>query len=148
MRGEETMADLGYALGRIAMSIVFVFFGYLQATNIAGYVKNAGIVKFVADTGNVFPPTAVAWTVAGVDLVGGLMVLFGLKTRFAAAVLFVFVALTIWYAHPFWTMTGAARGANQAHALKNLAIMGALLLLMVHGSGRYSIDGMRGGRGG
>lgn len=58
--------------------------------------------------------------------------------------LIVFVALTIWYAHPFWTMAGAARAANQAHALKNLAIMGALLLLMVCGSGRYSVDGMRG----
>ena len=138
------MADFGYALGRVAASIVFVFFGYLQVTNIGPYVKSAGIVKFVADTGGVVPPTAVAWTVAAIDVVAGLLVLLGFKTRFAAAVLFVFVALTIWYAHPFWSMTGAARGANQAHALKNLAIMGALLLLMAHGSGRYSIDGMRG----
>lgn len=138
------MTDLGYALGRVAVSIVFVFFDYLQVTNIGAYVKNAGIVKFAADTGNVVPPTALAWTVAGIDLIGGLLVLLGFKTRFAAAVLFVFVALTIWYAHPFWSMAGAARGANQAHALKNFAIMGAMLLLMAHGSGRYSIDGMRG----
>src|SRR6476661_7593560 len=103
------MAELGYALGRVAVSIVFIFFGYLQVTNIGAYAKNAGVLKFAADTGNVVPPTALAWTVAGIDLVGGLLVLFGLKTRFAAAVLFVFVGLTVWYAHPFWTMADAAR---------------------------------------
>jgi len=101
-------------------------------------------VKFVADTGNVVSPTVAAWTVAAIDLIGGLLVLIGFKTRWAALVLLVFVALTVWFAHPFWTMEGAARAANQAHALKNLAIMGALLLLAVHGSGRYSVDGMRG----
>jgi uncharacterized membrane protein YphA (DoxX/SURF4 family) len=36
-------------------------------------------------------------------------------------------------------MDGAARAANQAHALKNLAIMGALLMIAAHGPGRYSI---------
>lgn len=141
------MSDIGYALGRIAVVVVFVFFGYLQATSIGNYVKSPAVVKFVADTGHVLSPTVVAWMLAAVDLVGGLLVLIGFKTRWVALVLFVFVALTIWYAHPFWTMEGAARGANQAHALKNLAIMGALLLLMVGGSGRYSVDGMRGKAG-
>ena len=35
--------------------------------------------------------------------------------------------------------------AQQTQALKNLAIMGGLLLLMAQGSGPYSVDG-RGGR--
>ena len=93
-----------------------------------------------------------AMVALGASIGVGVLALLGLvmlrrrsaPTRWLAATMFVFVALTVWYAHPFWTMTGAPRGANQAHALKNLAIMGALLLLMVGRSGRYSIDGMRG----
>jgi putative oxidoreductase len=138
------MPDVAYALGRVFVSIVFVFFGYLQVTNIAGYAKNAAVLKFVADTGKVVPAVAVAWAVAAIDLICGLLILIGFKTRWAALVLFVFVALTIWFAHAFWTMEGAARSGNQAHALKNLALMGALLMLMARGSGRYSVDGMRG----
>ena len=138
------MSDVAHVLGRIAVSVVFIVFGYIQVTNIGNYLTNAAVVKFVADTGNVVSPTVAAWTVAAIDLIGGLLVLIGFKTRWAALVLLVFVALTVWFAHPFWTMEGAARAANQAHALKNLAIMGALLLLAVHGSGRYSVDGMRG----
>jgi putative oxidoreductase len=77
--------------------------------------------------------------VACIDLIGGLMILVGFQARWAALLLFVFTAMTIYFAHPFWAMQGAARAANQAHALKNLAIMGALLMIAAHGPGRYSI---------
>jgi putative oxidoreductase len=38
-------------------------------------------------------------------------------------------------------MEGALRGANQANFYKNIAIMGAFLLLAITGGGRYSLDG-------
>jgi len=41
-------------------------------------------------------------------------------------VLIAFIALTIVFAHNFWTMEGAARPANQAHFYKNLGLIGAL----------------------
>ena len=47
---------------------------------------------------------------------------------------------TIFFVHYFWAMEGAPRAANQVQALKNLAIMGGLLLLMSQGAGRYSVD--------
>jgi putative oxidoreductase len=55
-------------------------------------------------------------------------------------VLSIFVALTLIFAHAFWTMEGPARAANQAHFYKNLAVIGGLLLLAILGSGRYSLD--------
>jgi putative oxidoreductase len=137
------MSDVAYALGRIAVTVVFIVFGYIQVMNIGNYVTNAAVVKFAAETGNVLSPTVVAWMVALVDLIGGLLLLIGFKTRWAALVLIVFVASTIWFAHPFWTMEGTARAGNQAHALKNLAIIGALLVFAAYGGGRYSVDGMR-----
>jgi hypothetical protein len=44
------------------------------------------------------------------------------------------------FAHNFWDMQGAARGANMAHFYKNLGIMGGFLLLALQGAGRYSAD--------
>ena len=107
--------------------------------NIAPYVTSPAVVKFVSVTGHVVSPTVVAYTVAAIDLIGGLMILVGFQSRWTALVLLVFVGLTIYFAHPFWSMDGAARAANQAHALKNLAIMGALLMIAAHGPGRFSV---------
>ncbi len=135
------MWEIVYALGRIAVPIVFIVFGIIQFTSITTYFTSPAILKFVAVTGNVLSPNVVAYAVACIDLIGGLMVLIGLKTRWAALVLVVFTGLTIFLAHPFWTMEGAARAANQAHALKNLSIMGALLMIAAHGAGRFSVDG-------
>lgn len=134
------MGDVAYALGRIAVPIVFVVFGTIQFINISTYFTNPAIVKFVAMTGNVVPPPVIAYLVAATCLIGGLLVLIGFMTRWAALALCVFTALTIMLAHNFWDMEGAARAANQAHALKNLAIMGALLMIAATGAGRYSLD--------
>jgi uncharacterized membrane protein YphA (DoxX/SURF4 family) len=59
----------------------------------------------------------------------GLLVAFGILTRTAAVVLLVFVAVQTFYAYDFWNMTGPERNTNLIIALKNLSIMGALLML-------------------
>jgi putative oxidoreductase len=63
------------------------------------------------------------------------MILLGFKTRWAAAALFLFTAGTIFISHKFWI-----DASQQTQALKNLAIMGGYLLLVVNGGGRLSID--------
>ena len=133
------MWEVVYAVGRILVPIVFIVFGAIQFMNITPYLTDPAVVKFVGITGRMVSPRTVAYAVAAVDLIGGLMILVGFQARWAALLLFVFTAMTIYFAHPFWTMDGAARAANQAHALKNLAIMGALLMIAAHGPGRYSI---------
>jgi putative oxidoreductase len=134
------MSDSAHLLARVLTSIVFIVFGYLQFTNIGAYVSNPAVVKFVGTIGGVIPPVVIAYLVAAIDLFGGLLVLVGYKTRIAAVVLIIFVILTIFFAHPFWTFEGAPRAANQVQFYKNLVIIGALLMLFVHGPGRYSLD--------
>jgi len=134
------MWEVIYALGRIAVPIVFIVFGVIQFMNIGNYIANPAVVQVSTLTGGVLSPTVIAYLVAAIDLVGGLLVLIGFMTRWAAVVLFVFVGLTIFFVHHFWDMEGAARALNQAHALKNLAIMGALLMLAAMGPGRWSVD--------
>lgn len=83
----------------------------------ASYTANPAVLKFVAVTGHIFPPVAIAYAVAAIDLFGGLLLLLGFQMRWGVWVLFVFVVLTLFFAHPFWTTEGAAQAANQAHFL-------------------------------
>ena len=135
------MSDVLYALGRVALTVVFITFGVIQFMNIGTYIANPAVVQVSTLTNGILSPTVIAYAVATIDLVGGALVLIGFMTRFAAVVLFVFVGLTIYFVHHFWDMEGAARAANMGNALKNLAMMGALLMLTVTGPGRLSIDG-------
>jgi putative oxidoreductase len=137
--GELIMPDYPQVIGRVLLSVVFMVFGYLQFTNIGNYIANPAVVKAAATSG-ILSPTVIAYLVAAIDLFGGLLILVGYQTRWAAVVLIAFIVLTFIFAHNFWTMEGAARAANQAHFYKNLSLIGGLLLLIAAGPGRYSLD--------
>ena len=87
-----------------------------------------------------YSSTWLGYLIAAIELLGGLAILIGVKTRWVAALLVLWLIIVTAVGHPFWTMEGAARGINQANFYKNLAIMGAYLLLAVTGAGRYSFD--------
>ncbi|MGC2823147.1 MAG: DoxX family protein [Pseudolabrys sp.] len=134
------MSDSVHLVARALTSVVFIVFGFLQFTNIDAYTANPAIVRFASLTGGVIAPVVVAYLVAAIDLFGGLLMLVGYQTRWAAIILIVFVVLTLIFAHPYWTFDGPSRAANQVQFYKNLAIIGALLFLIVLGPGRYSLD--------
>lgn len=86
------MSDSAQLLSRILMSIVFIVFGYLQFTNIAGYAANPSVLKVVALTGGILSPTVFAYLVAAIDLFGGILILVGFQTRWAALASLSFVS--------------------------------------------------------
>lgn len=134
------MPDYVQAIGRVLISAVFIVFGYIQFTHIGTYIANPAVIKVAAMTGGILSPTVIAYLVAAIDLFGGILILVGYQTRWAAIVLIVFVVLTLLLVHTFWTMEGPARAANQAHFYKNLGLIGGLLFLITLGSGRCSLD--------
>ena len=71
-----------------------------------------------------------------VEIVFALFILFNVGTRFSAFVLFVFVAVVTFYMHDFWNLAGDARIANLMMAMKNLSMMGGLLMLIAVGDWR------------
>jgi uncharacterized membrane protein YphA (DoxX/SURF4 family) len=74
------------------------------------------------------------------EVVGGLSVLTGYKARFGAALRFLFLVPTTVIFH------NVLVDPSQKNAfLKNAAILGALLLVMVQGSGPMSVDKPREG---
>jgi putative oxidoreductase len=134
------MPDYVQAIGRILISAVFIVFGFIQFTNIGNYIAHPAIVKVAAMTGGILTPMVIAYLVAAINLIGGILILAGYQTRWAAIVLIAFVVLTLVLVHTFWTMDGPARAANQAHFYKNLAHIAGLLFLINLGPGRCSLE--------
>jgi putative oxidoreductase len=134
------MGDIALSIGRVAIPIVFIVSGVAKFLNVSGIANHPGVTNFMNAFGEITSRTSLGYIIATIEVVGGISVLIGFKTRWGAIALLLFTACTIIFAHNFWTMEGAARAANQVQALKNLAIMGGLLVFAVVGSGRYSMD--------
>lgn len=75
-----------------------------------------------------------------VEIVGGLILVFGYRTRFGALILALFLIPTTIIFHNFWDLTGAEQSAQQTMFFKNVAIFGGLLYVLCHGAGVFSID--------
>jgi len=135
------MPDIVILLSRILMSAVFIVYGSLKFMDVTTIINNAGTKRFMdLVASGAAAPTWLGYLIAAIELFGGLAILIGVKTRWVAALFVLWLIIVTAVGHPFWTMEGAARGMNQANFYKNLAIMGAYLLLAVTGAGRYSFD--------
>jgi putative oxidoreductase len=149
--GEEiTTMNVSYTLGRILLSLLFIVSGIEKVRNVGNIAKMLEnskvpipdqILPYLVYVGNPPKYEALGYLVAGVELVGGLMVLVGLWARWGAMMLAIFTALTIVLVHNFWTFTDAqAFNAHMNDALKNLSIIGGLLLVFAVGSGPGAMD--------
>ncbi|MGB7336026.1 MAG: DoxX family protein [Salaquimonas sp.] len=124
--------NLTLLIGRILLAFIFIMagaskFGAIAGT--AGYIASKGLPA----------ATLLAWAAAVFELVAGLMILVGFKTRLAAyaLALFCLVAGLIFHFDP-------AVQAEMINFMKNLAIAGGFLALSVSGPGAYSLDARRG----
>jgi putative oxidoreductase len=70
------------------------------------------------------------------DVVAGLALATGHFSRPAAAVLAANLVPTTFAGHPFWTLPEPERTQHQTHFLKNLGLLGGLLLAAVDTEGR------------
>jgi putative oxidoreductase len=76
---------------------------------------------------------------AAADVTAGLLLASGKLTRPAAAVLAAGLVPTTLAGHPFWTMPQPERGVHQTNFLKNLGLLGGLLLAAADTEGKPSI---------
>lgn len=119
--------------GRALLSAIFVLSG---ANKLLEWSKTA---DGMAAEGMVAVPVLLAGAVA-VELFAGIAVLVGCYARPAALALAAFLAPTTLIFHDFWTYSGEARMNQMPHFMKNLTIMGGLLVLAAYGAGRFSFD--------
>jgi len=126
--------DITSLAGRILMSVIFLISGFFK---VGGYAQMVGYATAVH-----LPMPGVAIAVAAaVELGCGLAILAGFKTRFAAWLLFLYLLPVTYVFHNFWAVQGQEQQMQMVNFLKNVAIMGGLLVLSVNGAGAYSADG-------
>src|ERR1041384_7121795 len=101
------MSDISNLIGRILLSAVFIVYGYLAISNVNAWLNfNQAALKRFFDMvgGGVAPPTWFGYLIAAIQLVGGLAVLIGFKTRWVAYAFVVYLVLVVFFAHNFWDM--------------------------------------------
>jgi putative oxidoreductase len=129
----RTQSDALALVGRILLGLIFVLSGFQK---LMGF---SGLIATLAGKGLPLPEVLAVLTVA-IELGGGLLVVVGFKARWAAFLLFLFIIPVSLTFHNFWTMEGAAAAMNKIQFMKNVSIMGGMLLAAAFGPGRYSID--------
>lgn len=118
----KTYSDL---LGRLLLAAIFITAGYGK---IGGYAATQGYMEAMGISGTLLPLVIFA------ELGGGLAILLGLLTRYAALGLAVFSVASAVIFH------SSADQVQQIMFMKNLAIAGGLLILVANGPGRLSLD--------
>jgi putative oxidoreductase len=121
-------------IGRLLLAAIFLFSG------VGKILAPAATIGYIDAMGLPLAPAGLALAIA-VELVGGLMLAFGIKTRLAALGLALFSIVTGLVFHH------AIGDQNQMiHLLKNLAMAGGLLQVAAFGAGAYSVDNRPAGR--
>ena len=122
--------------GRILLSLMFVLAGY---SKIAGF---AGTVGYMESKGIPAAQVLAALTIL-LEIGGGLALMFGFMTRWAALALAAFTVVASLIFHNFWAVPEAQRMVQNLMFMKNLSVVGGLLVLAAVGPGGWSLDARR-----
>ena len=116
-------------LGRIMLALIFILAGLgkmMDPAGTMGYMQSVGL------------PGVLLWPTIALEVLGGLAVAVGFKTRFAAIALAIFSVATAVIFH-----RNFADQMQMILFLKNIAMAGGLLLLAAGGRTAYSMDNRR-----
>jgi putative oxidoreductase len=122
-------------LGRLGFAAIFILSGsHHFSSSTIGYAVSQGV-----PAANALVPLS-----GIIAIVGGLMVLFGYRTRLGAALLASFLVPVTFAMHRYWDATDAQTAMmQQVHFMKNISMLGGALLLCYFGGGALSLDARR-----
>jgi putative oxidoreductase len=128
-----TMKHFFDLVGRIFVSIIFLFEAYDS-------------IRYFQDTKQQMAAYGLVWqpdfllTCAIIALIlGGTLVFIGYRSTFGAVLLLLYWVPVTLLVHDFWNMPKEMLRLESILFMKNLAITGGLLIILVNGSGKYSI---------
>lgn len=120
-------------IGRILIAALFLVAGVGKA------MAFAGTAGYLAKLGFPAPEVMTAIAIA-IEAGGAILLIVGWKTRWVALGLAIFVVIATLAAHRFWEVDASQLVNQRTQFLKNLAIIGGLLLLSAFGPGSSSVD--------
>jgi putative oxidoreductase len=118
-------------IARLLMGVAFVWFACVKLF-IFGPSGTAG---YLASVWHAPAPVLSAWAAIIVEGLGGLAVIFGFKTRWAAAILALWCLFTGLAFH-----LPAGDPDNISNFLKNMVMAGGFLYIVAYGAGAISVD--------
>jgi putative oxidoreductase len=120
-------------IGRILLGLLFLVAGIRI---ILSYSLNVGYFTRLG-----FPAPEVMTVLAIlIEIGGGAALILGWQTRRVSWLLVLFVIIATAMAHRFWEFDAAQYGNQLNHFLKNVALIGGLLYVIVLGAGKLSLD--------
>jgi len=136
-----------FTLGRVLFVVIFLLSGATKLWDIPGTAAMvaakvtvpaalAGLAAQAETMTGMQTPQLLAILYAAGEIIAGLMIVFNFGTRLAALALILLTIAATYYFHDFWNQAGPERLDNMAHALKNLSIVGGLLVFFALGSWR------------
>jgi putative oxidoreductase len=128
------IGDAFALVGRILLGWLFFIVGWAHISTLEGFAK------YLTSLG---VPGASFWATIAmiIELAVGLSLILGVATRYGALLGLVFVVVATALAHRYWEYPAAQQMTQYNSFLRNLSIVGGLLLLYVTGAGRFSVDG-------
>jgi len=120
-------------VGRVLLTLIFL----VAATG--KLLDFNGTVQHLASKGVPLPQFLLAVAIA-LEIGGALLVLVGFHARLGALMLILFLIPTTFVIHNFWAVDGNQRIVEMLQFLKNMAILGGLLLIGAYGAGPLSLD--------
>ncbi len=123
------LSGLFALIGRIMLALIFIISGAMKLTDLPDtgtYMAGVGL------------PAELALPAALLEIVGGLMIVFGVFTRLTALVFAAFCLLTALLFH-----RETADPIQAAMAFKNIAIAGGFLCLFAYDQKSWSFDSYR-----
>ncbi|PSO61697.1 MAG: DoxX family protein [Cyanobacteria bacterium QH_6_48_35] len=117
-------------VARICLSAIF-----LRSAIISGILNFSSTQQMIAGQGLPVPALLLAGNIV-LQIIGGISLVLGYKARWGAIILILFLIPTTLVFHPFWS-----NPAETIAFLKNLGLIGGLLLVTYVGAGAISVDG-------
>ena len=133
----ETRADVqkdwAALFGRILLGAIFVISGFGKITGFESTVEH------IAEKGLPIPQVLALISIL-IEFGGGVALLLGWKARWAALAFVVFLIVITPIFHAFWGLSPEQAIGQQINFMKNVSIVGGMMLLFAFGPGRYSVD--------
>lgn len=134
--GAATLGDALDLVGRLMIAALFLPAGFSKLTGFEG------TVGYIASVGLPLPAVAAALA-AAVEILGGIALVLGYRTRIAAVALAVFTVAASVFFHAYWAAPADQAMVQSLLFFKNIAIAGGLLVLASNTVGRWRLDGRR-----
>lgn len=127
------MKDTTDLIARIFISLIFLFEAYDS-------------IKFFKTTKEIMTGYGITWqqdmllsAAIFLLILGGILVLIGYRSGFGASLLLIYWIPVTFIAHSWWNDPIETQRGESIEFMKNIAIIGGLLLIVINGSGRFSI---------